>query len=146
MAAFAGRRAFIRLTVVLIGAAVLTSTSGCSAEARARRGLKKVVHKEIKQWNKYYQREVKPNAYHSGGRFYRVFKERVNPTVTMRRTNSVDTPYMATISFTESRYVTRRRATAEEAKKDVHFILSNTRKGEVIYTFVAGSWKKKEVY
>lgn len=120
--------------------------SGCSEEARARRGLSRVVHKEIDQFNKYYQREVKPNVYESGGRFYRIYHERIDPVVNMRRTNSIDTPYVATVSFTENIYLTQRRADRKECKQDSHFTLSSSAKREVVYTFAGGSWKKKEVY
>ena len=125
---------------------VLIAVAGCSQEARARRGLKSVIHKEIDQFNKYHEREVKPKVYESGGRFYRIYHERVEPVVNMRRTNSIDTPYIATLTFTENIYLTQRRADSKESKQDSHFILSNSAKREVVYTFVGGSWKKKEVY
>ena len=146
MAALTGRKAFIGLLTAVIGAVFLVGALGCGGEAGARRGLRRVVHKEIKQFNKYHQREVKPYVYQSGGRFYRTFKERVDARQSMRRTNSLDTPYIASLSFTEDTYLTQRRATAAEAKRDVHFILSNSSKREIVYAYVGGLWKKKETY
>jgi hypothetical protein len=130
----------------MILAVTLGLTTGCSAEARAKRGLKRLVYENITQWNKYHQRDVKPNAYQSAGRFYRVFKERVDPTENLRKTNSKTTPFVATIGFTENTYLTARHASAADAKRDSHFSLSKTRKGEVVYALVSGTWKKKEIY
>ncbi|RJP72771.1 MAG: hypothetical protein C4532_05390, partial [Candidatus Abyssobacteria bacterium SURF_17] len=124
----------------------LLGVAGCSEEARAHRGLKKVVHREIGQFNKYHQREVKPNVYESGGRFYRIYHERVDPLSNVRRTNSLDTPYIATLNFTEHVYLTKKHASMKECRTDSHFILSNTTKREIVYAFVNGSWKRKEVY
>jgi len=140
------RRVLPGVTLCALAVMLVVSVSACSEESRAQRGLKKVVHEELKQWNKYYRREVRDQVYQSRGRFYRTFKERVDPLVTMRRTNSVDTPYIVTISFTENSYVTKPKAAAREAATDSHFVLQNTRKSEVIYTFSLGTWKKKEVY
>lgn len=119
---------------------------GCSAEARAKRGLRRIAYKEINQFNKYHQRDVKPKVYESRGRFYRIYHERINPVTNMRRTNSIDTPYISTLTFTENIYLTHRRSTKEEAARDSHFILSNPRKREILFTFVNGSWKKKEEF
>ncbi|MBI5117337.1 hypothetical protein HZA56_12750 [Candidatus Poribacteria bacterium] len=137
------RRSFVRLIVLLCALAV---TGGCSLQARAHRSLKNVVHKEVEQFNKYHQRQVKPNVYESGGQFYRIYHERTDPTVTMRRTNSIDTPYIATLVFTENIYLTRRHPTGKESKQDVHFILNSSNKREIVYTFVNGMWKRKETY
>ena len=141
-----GRRALIGIAIFTICAIVLASTTGCSEDAVANRSLKKVVHTEIKQFNKHHQREIKPTVYQSGGRFYKTFKERVDSTTNMRRTNSVDTPYIATIRFTENTYLTQRRSSSAESQKDSHFSLSGSRKGEIVYTYVGGLWRKKEIY
>jgi competence CoiA-like predicted nuclease len=141
-----GRPASVHIAMFAICAMVLASVTGCSEEAVAKRSLKKVVHQEIKQFNKYNQREVKLKIYQSGGRFYRAYKERVDSTTSMRRTNAVDTPYIATIRYTENTYLTQRHSTYAESKKDTHFSLSGTRQGEIIFTYVDGLWRKKEIY
>jgi len=146
MTAGVSQNQYVRLFLLAMGIVFVITVLGCSEEARARRTLSSVVYKEIGQFNKYHQREVKPNVYESGGRFYRIYHERVEPVVNMRRTNSIDTPYIATLSFTENIYLTQRRADRKECKQDSHFALSNSAKREVIYAFVGGSWKKKEVY
>ena len=148
MTTFVGQKRFVYLAVVGIAAVSLASTLGCSAEARARRGLRSIVHEQIKQFNKYHRREIKPTVYQSKGRqrFYRTYKERVDPVKNMRRTNSIDTPFIATLRFVENTYLTDRRKTAEEAGRDSHFILSTSRKREIVYAFVGGTWKKKEIY
>jgi hypothetical protein len=132
----------ILLTVVL----ALASFAGCSAEARAERSLKKVVHEEIKQFNKYHKREIRHNVYQSTGGFYRVFKERVEPTITMRKTNSPGTPFVATVAFTEDTYLTELSSDSVTAQRSAHFALSKSAKSEVVYTYVGGRWRKKEVY
>ena len=139
-------KVFNRLMVFALGAILLAAAPGCGSEAVARRGLKRIVHKEIKQFNKFHRREVKPNVYKSGSRFYRTYKERVDATETMRRTNSVDTPYIATLNFTENTYLTKRRNEFGEAKMDVHFIRTQSVKRQIIYAYVGGLWKKKETY
>ncbi len=146
MASLADRRRRIQSAFLAMGTVFLIVALGCSVDARARRSFKKVVHKEIKQFNKYHKGEVKPNVYQSDRRFYRIYHERVEPVINMRRTNSIDTPYIATLGFTENIYRTRRRATQKEARQDVHFILANASKREVVYAFAGGSWKKKETY
>lgn len=140
------RRYFLRLAVLALGTHLLFCVTGCSAKARARRGLRRVVYREIKQFNKYHRREVKPAVYISRGRFYRTYKDRVDHVVNMRRTNSLDTPFIATLSFTENTYNTRLRAAREESAGDSHFILSRSKKREIIYAFTGGSWKRKEIY
>ncbi len=132
--------------VLLFCIVVCISSAGCGKEARARRGLKKAVHENIEQWNKYYQQEVKPNVYQSAGQFYKVFKERVDPEVEMRSTNSAVTPFVASIGFTENTYLTGLHSSYAGARDDPHFSLSKSKQGEVIYTFVGGAWKKKEIY
>jgi hypothetical protein len=127
-------------------AILLFILAACSQEVRARRTLNGVLHEEVAQFNKYHQREVKPNVYESGGRFYRVYHERTDPVVNMRRTNSVDTPYIATVSFTENVYLTKKHPSREECRGDSHFILSNSTKREIVYAFANDSWRKKEVY
>ncbi len=144
MTAPAHRRA--RAAILLIGALALASSVGCGAKARAERGLKKVVHTEIRQFNKYHQREIKSNVYQSVGGFYRVFKERGEATVTMRKTNSPGTPFVATIAFTEDTYLTQLHAGSVEAQMDAYFSLSKSKKSEVVYTYVGGMWRKKEIY
>lgn len=134
------------LMLALVGTTFLLLVAGCSEQARAKRMLNRVVHQEIDQFNKYHQREIKPKVYESAGRFYRVYHERVDPVVNMRRTNSVDTPYIATVGFTENLYLTRKHQSSEESRSDSHFILSNSSKREIVYTFAGGSWRKKEVY
>ncbi len=134
------------LNLIALFMLLLFAVSGCSEESRARYALKKIVHKEIDQFNKYHQREVKPKTYETVGGFYRIYHQRVDPVVNMRRTNSVDTPYVATIRFTEDIYLTRKRSTREETQRDIHFILSNSSKRELVYAYVGGSWKRKEVY
>ncbi len=146
MATLASRRECARLALLAVGLALLIVAPGCSAEARARRSLKKVEYREINQFNKYHQRKVKPKVYESGGGFYRTYHERVDPVLNMRRTNSIDTPYVATLSFTENIYRTRRRSTMKESRRDSHYILASTNKREIVYTFAGGSWKRKEVY
>ncbi len=141
-----GAKRHISLFLLAMVVVFAIAASGCSEEARARRSFSSVVHKEINQFNKYYEREVKPNVYESGGRFYRIYHERVDPVVNMRRTNSLDTPYIATLNFTENVYTTQRRGDRKESKQDSHFTLSSSDKREVVYTFVGGSWKRKEVY
>ncbi len=138
------RKKFVLLFLLLCGFAVVAA--GCSADARAKRALKRVVHKEIKQFNKYHQREIKPNVYESGGEFYRIFHERVDPVVNMRRTNSIDTPYIATLVFEERIYLTRPHSSSKEGREDAHFILNSENKRELVYAFTGGAWKKKEVY
>ena len=146
MATHYGRRVLLGMPIVIMLTIAFISITGCSEEAIANRSLKKVVHSEIKQFNKYHQREIKPKVYQSGARFYRTFKERVDATTSMRRTNSVATPYIATIRFTENTYVTQRRSASVESQHDSHFSLSNSRNGELVYTYVGGMWRKKEVY
>ncbi|NQU09018.1 MAG: hypothetical protein HQ583_10670 [Candidatus Abyssubacteria bacterium] len=148
MTTFVGGKRFVYLAVVGIAAVSLASTLGCSADARARRGLKNIVYEQIKQFNKYHLREIKPTVYQSKGkqRFYRTYKERVDHVQNMRRTNSIDTPFIATLRFTENTYLTQRRDTADEAGRDSHFILSTSRKREIVYAFVGDMWKKKEIY
>jgi hypothetical protein len=146
MAAHYCRKAISFVPIVIILTIVSISATGCSEEAVANRSLKKVIHAEIKQFNRYHQREVKRNVYQSNGRFYRTFKERIDATTSMRRTNAVETPYIATIKFTENTYVTQRRAASVESQRDSHFSLSSSRKGELVYTYVGGLWRKKEVY
>ncbi|UCD57047.1 MAG: hypothetical protein JSV16_14725 [Candidatus Hydrogenedentota bacterium] len=146
MAAFMRRERFERLALLFVGVAFVITTVGCSDDARARRSFKRVVYKEIKQFNKYHQREVRPHVYESDGRFYRVYHERVDSVVNMRRTNSLDTPYIATLSFTENVYLTRRRPSRQDSKRDGHFILSSSSRREMIYAFVHGLWRKKEEY
>lgn len=142
----AGRKEFVRFTLFVVCATLLAAPLACSPEARARRSLKKVVYKEIKQFNKYHLREVKPKIYLSGQRFYRTYHERIDPVVNMRRTNSIDTPYVATISFTENIYLTRRHTSGKDCAGDSHYILSRSSRREIIYAFVNGLWKKKETY
>jgi hypothetical protein len=144
MTALTHKRA--RAAILLIGALALASFVGCGAEARAERSLKSIVHEEIRQFNKYHQRVVKRNVYQSAGGFYRVFKERVEPTVTMRKTNSPNTPFVGTIAFTEDTYLTTLRSASAAAQKDAHFSLSKSAKSEVVYAYVGGRWRKKEVY
>jgi hypothetical protein len=132
--------------LVLLLCVLAMVTAGCSAQARAKRALKRVVHKEIDQFNKHHQRQVKPNVYESSGQFYRIYHERTDPTENMRRTNSIETPYIATLVFTENIYLTRRHPTGKESKQDAHFILNSSNKREIVYTFVNGMWKKKETY
>ena len=146
MAVPTGRKACIRFALLATCVVFLASTFGCSPESRARRSLKRLAHKEIKQFNKYHLREVKPSIYISGDRFYRTYHERVDPIVNMRRTNSIDTPYIATISFVENIYLTRRHTNRKDCAGDNHYILSNSAKREIIYAFVNGLWKKKETY
>jgi hypothetical protein len=141
-----GRKALIGIAIFTFCAMFLLSLTGCSEEAVASRSLKKVVRTEIKQFNKYHQREIKSNVFQSGGKFYRTFKERVDSTTSMRRTNSVDTPYIATIRFTENTYLTQRRSSSVESQKDSHFSLSHSRNGEIVYAYVGGLWRKKEIY
>ena len=135
-----------RAVILLIGALALTSFVGCGAEARAERSLKAIVHEEIKQFNKYHQRVVKRKVYQSVGGFYRVFEERGETTVTMRKTNSPTTPFVATIAFTEDTYLTPLRSGSVEAQKESHFSLSKSVDSEVVYTYVGGRWRKKEIY
>jgi len=142
----AARKRFIRCALLLMCAACIATALGCSPESRARRSLKRVTHEEIKQFNKYHLDEVKPNSYISGDRFYRTYHDRVDPVVTMRRTNSIDTPYLATISFIENIYLTRRHTSRKECAADNHYILSSSSKREIIYAFVNSQWKKKETY
>lgn len=146
MGATTSRRTLALIPLLAGGALVFLATSGCSDEARAQRSLKKIVYKEVAQFNKYHQREVKPNVYKSLGSFYRIYHERTDPVVNMRRTNSLDTPYIATLRFTENVYLTRRHTSREDCKRDSHFILSNSNKRELVYAFAGGSWKKKEAY
>ena len=136
----------VRVAILSIGALALASLAGCSAEARAERSLKSVVHEEIKQFNKYHKRKVKSNVYQSTGGFYRVFKERGEPKVTMRKTNSLTTPFVATIAFTEDTYLTGLSSDSATAQKSAHFSLSKSAKSEVVYAYVGGRWRKKEVY
>ena len=138
----------IDCTALFVSVAVflLVAAAGCSVEDRAQRSLKKVVHTEIKQFNKFNRTVEKPKVYQSKGKFYRIYKERVEPVVNMRRTNSVDTPYIATLRFTEDLYLTRRHDTREDSSADAHFIHSGSRKREVLYAFVNGAWKKKEIH
>ncbi len=135
-----------RLLFLLLGLAYLFGLSACSEEATAKRTLSRVRYEEIDQFNKYNQREIKPMVYESGGRFYRVYHERTDPVVNMRRTNSLDTPFIATLNFTENLYLTKKHQEWEECNRDSHFILSNSAKREVVYAFSGGSWKKKETY
>lgn len=146
MAVPAGRKEFVGFTLFLLCAALLAAPVACSPESRARRGLKKIVHQEIKQFNKHHLKEIKPKIYISGQRFYRTYHERVDPVVNMRRTNSIDTPYVATISFTENVYLTRRHTSSTDCAGDSHYILSRSSRREIIYAFVNGLWKKKETY
>ena len=146
MAVLAGRKEFVRFALFAMCAIFLVGTLGCSVESRARGSLKKVVHREIKQFNKYHLREVKPNIYLSGDRFYRTYHERVDPVVNMRRTNSLDTPYIATISFLENIYLTHRHTSRKDCAGDNHYILSHSSRREIIYAFVNGLWKRKETY
>jgi len=146
MAISSVRRSVFIVAILAMCSLALASMTGCGEEAVAKRSLKKVVHEEIKQFNKYHQREIKSNVYQSRGGFYRMFKERVDPETTMRRTNSVDTPYIATIRFTENTYLTLRRPTSAEAQHDSHFSLADSINSEVVYTYVGGAWRKKEIY
>jgi hypothetical protein len=130
----------------ILGLSLLLCLAACSEEARAKRALNSVLHEEMGQFNKYHLREGKPKIYESGGQFYRVYHEREDPVPNMRRTNSIDTPYIATINFTENTYLTRKHRTWEDSHRDSHFILSNTVKREFVYTFASGSWRKKEIY
>ena len=134
------------LFLLLTGIGCLLGLSACGEESRAKRALNRVLHEEVKQFNTYHQREVKPSIYESGGRYYRVYHERTDPVVNMRRTNSIDTPYIATINFTENVYLTKKHASREGCSRDGHFILSNTSKREMVYAFANGSWRKKEAY
>ncbi|RJP25085.1 MAG: hypothetical protein C4520_02925 [Candidatus Abyssobacteria bacterium SURF_5] len=140
------RRRFFVVVPSLLAIHFLLSFSACSEEDRAKRALDQVLREEINQFNKYHQREIKVKVYESGGRYYRVYHEREEPTVNMRRTNSVDTPYIATVSFKENIYLTRKSATREDCRKDSHFLLSDSSKREIVYAFAGGSWRKKEVY
>jgi hypothetical protein len=142
----ASRKWYVDIVILIASMYLLAAASGCSEEARARRSLKHVVHKEIDQFNKYHKREVKPEVFTGGGKCYRTYKERVEPVVSMRRTNSVDTPYLTTIAFTENLYLTRQRTDPAECKKDSHFILSSSDRREIIYAFSGGMWHRKEVY
>jgi hypothetical protein len=135
-----------RMAVLAVGLMFFLAFIGCSEEARARRGLNRVVHQEIDQFNKYNRRKIKPQEYISGNQFYRIYHEREDPVINMRRTNSIDTPYMATLNFTEHTYLTKKHSSAEECRRDSHFILSNTVKREIVFTFAGGSWRKKESY
>ncbi len=146
MAAPMHRRAFTRAVVLSIGALAMMSAAGCSAQARAERGLKEVVHREIRQFNKYHQRKVKPNVYQTIGGFYKVFKERVKPVISMRQTNSPRTPFVATLAFTEDTYLTQIHPGSVDAQRDAHFSLSTSKESEVVYTYVGGMWRKKEIY
>ncbi len=146
MPASGTRKKYVRLMILSLGVTCLAAMAGCGGEASARRGLKRVVYREIKQFNRYHQREVKSNVYQSGGRFYKTFKEREDSRYSMRRTNSVGTPYVATLSFTENTYLTQRRTVYAEAKKDGHFSLAHSGKREIIYAYIGGLWKKKETY
>ncbi|GAB4343067.1 MAG: hypothetical protein Kow0099_21140 [Candidatus Abyssubacteria bacterium] len=146
MALAGQRRTALLVSFLTLSVAAMAVITGCSAEDRARRSLKKVEYKEINQFNKYYQREVKPKVFESQGQFYRVYHERVDPHVTMRRTNSIDTPYIATVRFTENIYLTKRHPTMKEGIQDTHFILSGSSIREIIYAYVNGEWKKKETY
>jgi len=135
-----------RIAVLTAGLMLLLAFIGCSEEARAKHSLNRVVHQEIDQFNKYNRREVKPKLYISGNQFYRIYREREDPVANMRRTNSIDTPYMATLNFTEHTYLTKKHSTQKECRSDSHFILSNSVKRELVYTFAGGSWRKKESY
>ena len=140
------RRRLVRTAAVVTMTAFLASVFGCSSETLARRSLRKVGHREINQFNKYHQREVRPKVYISGMQFYRIYHERVDPKMNMRRTKSADIPFVATISFTENIYLTPRRDNGEDSKTDSHFVLSKSKKREIVYTFVDGSWRRKEIY
>lgn len=140
-----GQRALIYVPVAAILAIATVSVAGCSEEAVASRSLQKVVHEEIKQFNKYHQRE-KYRVYQSAGRFYKAFKERTDYSTDIRRTNAVDTPFIATLKFTENTYVTTRRAGSVDAQKDSYFSLVKSESSEVVYTYVGGMWRKKEIY
>jgi hypothetical protein len=131
---------------LIFGLSLALCLTACSEEGRAKRALNSVIHEEIDQFNKYHLREVKPKIYESSGQFYRVYHEREDAVPNMRRTNSVDTPYIATINFTENIYLTRKHRTWEDSHRDIHFILSNSVKRELVYTFASGSWRKKEIY
>lgn len=135
-----------QIAVLVAGLMLLLMFIGCSEEARAKRSLNQVVHQEIDQFNKYNRRKVKPEPFISGNQFYRIYREREDPVVNMRRTNSIDTPYMATVNFTEHTYLTKKHPKADECRHDSHFILSNSEKRELVYTFAGGSWRKKESY
>lgn len=139
-----GRNYWMRSAVLAVGVASLIAMIGCSLEAHARRSFKKIVYQEIKQFNKYNRKEEKPRAYKTDEGFYRIYKERIEPTTNMRRTNSIDTPFIATLVFTENVYVTHRHKTMTEARGDSHYILSDSSKREILYTFVDGGWKKKQ--
>lgn len=138
------RKRWIRSAVLAMAAVSLIAMIGCSLEAYARRSFKKIVYKEIKQFNKYNIKEEKPKVYKTGKGFYRIYKERIEPTTNMRRTNSIDTPFIATLVFTENVYATRRQKTMAEARGNSHYILSNSSKREILYTFVDGGWKRKQ--
>lgn len=140
------RRMTVAASCLVASIGIMAIIAGCSAEDRARRSLKKVVYEQINQFNKYHQREIKPKVYESAGQFYRVYHERVDPDISMRRTNSIDTPYIATLRFTENVYLTKRHPSMKEGALDVHFILSGSSTREVIYAYVNGVWKKKETY
>jgi hypothetical protein len=131
------------VAVVFVIAAI--TITGCGQEAVANRSLNKVVHEEIRQFNKYNQRN-KSRVYQSAGRFYKTFKERTDYTTDMRKTNAIDTPFIATLKFTEHTYVTTRRANSVEAQRDGHFSLERSMESEVVYTYVGGMWRKKEIY
>ena len=138
------RKRWIRSAVLAVAAVSLIAMIGCSLEAHARRSFKKIVYQETKQFNKYNKKEEKPKVYKTDKGFYRIYKERIEPTTNMRRTNSIDTPFIATLVFTENVYVTHCRKTMTEARGDSHYILSNSSKREILYTFVDGGWKKKQ--
>jgi len=143
---FISRRVFVNSAAFIMATLLLFSTTGCSAKARASRSLKRIAYKEIKQFNKYHLREVRPNAYISGRRFYRTYKERTDHVVNMRGTKSPSTPFVATLGFTENTYLTTPRASREESIRDSHFVLSESKKREIVYAFVGGLWRRKEIY
>jgi len=138
------RKRWMRSAVLAVAAVSLIAMIGCSLEAHARRSLRKIVYKETKQFNKYNIKEEKPKVYKTDRGFYRIYKERIEPTTNMRRTNSIDTPFIATLVFTENVYVTHRHKAMAEARADSHYILSNSSKREILYTFVDGGWKRKQ--
>ena len=140
------RRAFLSAAFLIVTAVFLFSASGCSTRARAQRSLKRVVYEQINQFNKYHLREVRPKAYISGRRFYRTYKERIDHEVKMRSMKSPKTPFIATLSFTENTYLTTPRAKREDAIEDSHFVLSESKKREIVYAFVGGIWRRKQTY